>query len=81
MTIVHLVAGYDRRTDRLVVEHAIPDAILDETRILADIPDTDRGGSGPYPLSATAARTVATKLPALLDVDAYDWFLEPAADG
>ena len=75
------MAGYDKRTDRLVVEHAIPDAVLDEIRILAEIPDTDRGALGSYPLSATAARTVAAKLPALLDVDAYDWFLEPAADG
>lgn len=80
MSIVHLVAGYDRRTERLVVEHAIPEAIFDEIRTLADVPETDGDAIGSYPLSATAARTIATKLPALLNVDTYDWFLEPAAD-
>ena len=81
MTIVHLVAGYDKHTERLVCEHAVPDGMLEEIRVLAETPEGERAAIGSYPLSATAVRTIATRLPAALDVDAYDWFIEPAEDG
>ncbi|MEL6059743.1 MULTISPECIES: DUF7683 domain-containing protein [unclassified Methylobacterium] len=77
MTIGHIVAGYDKATERLAIEHDVPASLFEKVRILAEVPDTDREALGSYPLSLSAVRALASKIRAPLNVDAYDWFLEP----
>ncbi|MCJ2134857.1 hypothetical protein MKK69_12430 [Methylobacterium sp. J-026] len=77
MNVGHIVAGYDKATERLTIEHDVPLTLFAEVRSLAEVPDTDRQALGSYPLSLSAVRKIASKMPASLNVDAYDWFLEP----
>ena len=79
MNVGHIVAGYDKGTERLTIEHDVPASIFEEVRSLAKVPDTDRHALGSYPLSVSAIRRLALRLPAPLNVDAYDWYLEPVA--
>ena len=81
MTIGHIVAGYDKATERLTIEHDVPASLIEEVRSLAEVPDTDREAVGSYPLSLAAIRALASKIQAPLNVDAYDWFLEPTDSG
>ena len=74
----HKVAGYDKRTELLVVEHSVPSDRFDRVRALARLsPDDD--GVGCYPLDDTAAVSVGLSIDRPLDPNLYDWFLEPAA--
>ena len=77
MSVVHTITGYDKRTDRVAIEHAVPEEAFDAVRGLAGVPDTDREAIGSYPLNAGAVRAIAGTLAASLNVDGYDWFLEP----
>ena len=56
MTIGHIVTGYDKRTQRLTIEHVIPESVFDEVRALADVPETDAEAIGSY--SAQSRRRV-----------------------
>ncbi|MCJ2122599.1 hypothetical protein [Methylobacterium sp. J-077] len=69
--------GYDKGTERLTIEHDVPDALFAEVRSLAQVPDTDQLALGSYPLSLSAVRRIAFQIAAPLNVDAYDWYLEP----
>ena len=77
MSIVHTVTGYDKRTERAAIEHVVPDEAFDDVRGLAGVPETDRDAIGSYPLDARAAWAIATRLAASMNVDRYDWVLEP----
>jgi len=81
MTIGRIVAGYDKRTERLTIEHDRPASLFEEVRSLAAVPDTNRQALGSYPLSLAAIRALASKIPAPPNVDAYEWFLEPIDSG
>jgi len=80
MTAVHRITGYEKRTERLEIEHDVPPERLNEIRQLAHVPPEDSGAVGAYPLDPHAAGLVALKLDKPLNVDAYDWFLEPFAE-
>ncbi|MDB5646171.1 hypothetical protein [Methylobacterium sp.] len=77
MTIGHIVTGYDKRTQRLTIEHVIPESVFDEVRALADVPETDAEAIGSYPLSPAAVFGISSRLSQPMSVDGYDWFLEP----
>lgn len=70
------IAGYDKRTELLAVQHALPVECVADVRSLVQIgPDDD--GYGCYPLDAAAAHQIGNWLKWPLRVDLYDWFLEP----
>ncbi|MCJ2096399.1 hypothetical protein MKK67_28420 [Methylobacterium sp. J-072] len=77
MKVDHIVAGYDKGTERLTIEHDVPASLFAEVRSLAQVPDTDQLALGSYPLSLSAVRRIASQIAAPLNVDAYDWYLEP----
>jgi hypothetical protein len=79
MNAVHRITGYDKRSERLALEYAIPDERLSEVRELARVPREDADAAGSYPLDPEAASIVGLKIDKPLNVDAYDWFLEPFA--
>lgn len=74
------VSGYDKRTERLSIAHPVPSSLSDTARRLARV-GSDDDGEGAYPLEPGAARTLGLKLDTNLDLDRYDWFLEPRRDG
>lgn len=78
MSIGHIVTGYDKRTERLIIAHAIPESVFDEIRALANVPAADAEAIGSYPLSPGAVFEIASRLLQPMSVDGYDWFLEPA---
>lgn len=77
MTVVHRLAGYDNKTDRLAVEHDIPASKLKQAKELAGVWHDDADAAGSYPLSAGQARTIAELVGQIVNVDRYSWFLEP----
>jgi hypothetical protein len=80
MSAVHRITGYEKRSERLEIEHDIPPERLNEIRQLARVPADGAGAFGAYPLDSDMARMVGLKLDKPLNVDAYDWFLEPFSD-
>lgn len=75
MTTYKLV-GYDRETEFIAIEHAIPPALAERAKAAAGIwarPEV----VGDWPLSKEQAGTIDTMIGARDDVSRYDWFLEP----
>ena len=81
MNSIHRITGYAKRTERLEREHDVPSDKLGEVYALAKVSDADEGAVGSYPLDAEAARRVGVTLGTIFNVDAFDWFLEPFAEG
>ena len=77
MNVLLRVTGYDKRTERLSVEHALPADAVAEARDLAHV-GVDDDGLGAYPLESPAVLTIGLRIDRALNVDLYDWFLEPA---
>ena len=77
MNVSLRVAGYDKQTERLSVEHELPSYAVDEARELAQI-GADDDGLGAYPLAPAAAVILGLKIDHPLNVNLYDWFVEPA---
>ena len=81
MTVVHRMTGYDKRTERLEIEHDIPAERFSDVRALAHVPIEDEDAAGSYPLDASAARQLGWTLDKPVNLDLYDWFVEPFAVG
>lgn len=81
MNAIHRITGYEKRTERLEIEHDVPPERLSDFRKLAHVPSTDTHALGSYRLEPDAVRKAASKLRIRLNVDAYDWFLEPFEAG
>ena len=77
MNVLHEVTGYDKRTERLSVEHPVPEGQSVSVRNLAQLTPEDDGVGG-YPLDSAAAVSIGLQIDRPLDADLYDWFLEPA---
>ena len=77
MNVSLRVTGYDKSTEALTLEHPVPDAVVFEAQTLAHVDPSDDGW-GSYPLEPSAAITLGLRMDWTLNVDAYDWFLEPA---
>ena len=77
MSAAHTITGYDTRTDRLAVDHEVPEEAFAAVRGRAGVPETDRDAIGSRPLDAGAGRAIAGRLAASLNVDSHDRFPEP----
>jgi hypothetical protein len=80
--IRHSLVGYDRLTERVAEEFAVPDAALPLAKKLACVPADDPHAVMCYPLDAAGARDLAAALAldTMLDTDSRDYFLEGFAD-
>ena len=76
MSVSLRVTGYDKLTEALVLEHPVPESAVSEAQSLAHV-DLSDDGWGSYPLEPKAAVKLGVRMDWTLDVDAYDWFLEP----
>jgi hypothetical protein len=74
--IAHLLVGYDRLTERVAEEIAVPDAVLPEAKHLAGVPEDDPDAIMCYPLDALRAHDLASMLNARIDTDRREYFLE-----
>lgn len=74
--ITHRLVGYDRATERVVEEYAVPDGVLPSARSVAHVPEGDPEAAMCYPLSAGAARDLAGFINAGVDPERNDYFLE-----
>ncbi len=77
MNVSLRVTGYDKQTERLSVEHALPADAVAEARELAHV-GADDDGWGAYLLEPPAAAAIGLRINRALNVKFYDWFLEPA---
>lgn len=80
MSIVHKVTGYDRRTDKLELAFDLPCEQLDDVRKLVDLPPSYLECLGSFRLDPGAALQLASMLRVTIDVDRYEWFIEPFAE-
>lgn len=77
---IHVVAGYDKRTERLGLEFEVDPAQVAEVRELANVPvPAGEPLAGNHPIDPSRARSVIAKIRQHANVDLYDWFLEPYA--
>ena len=81
MSVVHKITGYDRSTELMTFAHDIPSTLLVTAREIARVPSTDREAVGSYPLEPEQVQTIALRIGARVNVEAYDWFLEPFSEG
>jgi hypothetical protein len=75
--VVRLV-GFDRKTDRVVVQRDIPPDLVDEVVEIAGVrvPVEEMGD---FPLSTERARRIADMLDVQIDTNANEFFLETSA--
>ncbi|HJU16020.1 MAG TPA: hypothetical protein VJ770_06090 [Stellaceae bacterium] len=78
--IVHQLTGYDRETELLAVEYDIPSRLLSEVKRMAEVSAEDPEAVGSYPLRRDQASNIAKLLGIHIDVDGFDFFLEPFAE-
>jgi hypothetical protein len=77
MNAIHRITGYEKRSERLEIEHDVPPERLSDLMKLAHVPSTDVDALGSYRLEPEAVRKAANQLHVILNTEAYDWFLEP----
>ena len=74
--VAHSLVGYDRATERLAEEFALPNAVLPKAKEFAHVPADDPDALGCYPLDETGARGLTDILEATIDTECRDYFLE-----
>ena len=79
--ITHSLVGYDRETERLAEEFAVPDSVLPRAKRLAGVPEDDPDAVMCYPLDAARACDLADLLNASIDTGRRNYFLEGSAGG
>lgn len=78
MSLIYRLVGYDRATDALVVEYAIPAAYVEQTKMMAGLAGRPEI-IGDWPLSEQQAQKIANFIGKEAAIERYDWFLEPSA--
>ena len=78
MTVSHRLTGYDRATERLAIAYDIPLSLTTLSWNLAGVDAADEGAVGIYILHDESARRLAAAMGLVIDVDQYEWCLEPA---
>lgn len=73
--ITHRLVGYDRATERVVDEYALPEERLPEARRIAHVPDDDPDVAQCYSLGSNEARDLAGFIGVSVSPD-RDYFLE-----
>lgn len=79
MTVVHRVTGFDKGTEEIEREFDVPEDLVLAARRLAEAPDDWQEAPGAFPLNGQAVWAISTMLKTPLNVDRYDWFLEPVS--
>ena len=79
MSIMYEVTGYDRKTDRLVTFHDVPERRVASVKNIAGVPSSD-DGLGSYPLNHDQVVAIARVLETPIEQGDLDFFLE-AFDG
>lgn len=80
MNVVHRVTGYDRETEFLDREFEVPHDRLAEIREIARVPvPSGEEQVGCFLLDRAAAAAIADRFAFAMNLDRYDWFLEPIA--
>lgn len=74
--VEHRLVGYDKRTERVAVEHAIPVARMPVVKKIARVPRDDPQAVHCYALDRSQARDIAGELGVKLNLDRCDYFLE-----
>jgi hypothetical protein len=78
--VVHRVTGYDRETELLAIECAVPAKNISRAKEIAGVGPDDPDATGSYPLDQDQVRRIANLLGSRIDVSKYDYFLEPFAE-
>lgn len=76
MSVVHRITGYDRVTEALTEQHAVPRWLLPAAKAAARVSADDPDAVWSYKLSADAANRLATAMHVVLDTARNDYFLE-----
>jgi len=79
MTVLHRVTGFDKRSEMIEREFNVPTELVGSAREIAEAPADWRDAPGAFELSVGAVRAMSALLKVSLDVDRFDWFLEPVA--
>jgi len=84
MSVVHLLRGYNRQTDRLAVQYAVPENLVEKAAEHVTLEGGDSDVFGIYPLdqgSAIAiARLIGCEMQVTKDISENEFFLEAEAD-
>lgn len=78
MALVYKLAGFDPKTEILIVTHQIPSEKILQAKTIAGIADNP-AIIADWPLSREQARAITKLIGAELDVESFDWALEPDA--
>jgi hypothetical protein len=76
MRHIYRLVGYDRRTERLAQRYDIPPAKAKKAKDLVGLEPDDIGD---MPLTDPQARSIAAMIGAEIDIDRFEYFLEPYA--
>jgi hypothetical protein len=80
MTVVYHLCGYDKATETLAVEHAVPARLLTTVRTLVQPVPDDYDLILPYELATDGVQTLAEALGLVIDPAEYNYYFE-ASDG
>jgi hypothetical protein len=80
MRVTHCLIGYDRQTDRMKFRFDIPEPLMHDARIIAQVPQDDPDAAWSYPLSNAQTRNLADLIGAAVDPDGAYFYLEAFAD-
>ena len=80
MTGVVVISGFDRGTDKLMIEVPLPAWAVSATRAISGVPVDDPDLVGAYPLTEDQVRQIAAVAQLVIDPAAFDWFIEAYAD-
>lgn len=84
MSVVHLLRGYDRATDRLAVQYSVPEDLLGTVVQHVVLEEDDRNAYGVYPLDRKSALAIAKiigrEMLVAKDLFGNEFFLESEAD-
>jgi hypothetical protein len=76
MSVVHRITGYDRITEALTEQHAVPLRLLSSAKAVAQVSADDPDAVWSYKLSADAANRLAAAMRIALDTARNEYFLE-----
>jgi hypothetical protein len=76
----HRLIGYDKQTDRMKFRFDIPDSMIHDAKLIAQVPQDDPNAAWSYPLSNAQTRNLADLIGATVDPDEAYFYLEAFAD-
>ena len=79
MEIRYALVGYNKKTERLVSRFFVPDKAVTAAKEIAQIPASAENQLGDWELDPKQAEDIAELIPAEVDFQSQDYFLEPYA--